>query len=61
MSLWGEIGTVWLDMHHYSKILQIPRYDPSFKLFDIFPIPTAECEVRGYSTKGCFQGGYTGL
>ena len=60
-SLWGEIGTVWLDMRHYGKILQIPRYDPTFKLFDIFPIPQAECEVRGFNTKGCFQGGYRGI
>ena len=60
-SLWGEIGTVWLDMRHYGKILQIPRYDPTFKLFDIFPIPQAECEIRGYSTKGCFTSGYAGL
>ena len=60
-SLWGEFGTVWLDMRHYGKILQIPRYDPTFKLFDVFPIPTTECEIRGYQTKGCFQGGYAGL
>ncbi len=60
-SLWGEFGTVWLDMRHYGKILQIPRYDPTFKLFDVFPIPQSECEIRGYTTKGCFAGGYAGL
>ena len=60
-SLWGEFGTVWLDMRHYGKILQIPRYDPTFKLFDVFPIPQSECEIRGYETKGCFKSGYAGL
>jgi hypothetical protein len=60
-SLWGEFGTVWLDMRHYGKILQIPRYDPTFKLFDVFPIPQSECEIRGYTTKGCFKSGYAGL
>jgi hypothetical protein len=60
-SLWGEFGTVWLDMRQYGKVAQIPRYDPTFKLFDVFPIPTAECEIRGYTTKGCFQGGYGGF
>jgi len=34
-SLWGEFGTVWLDMRHYGKILQVPRYDATFKLFDV--------------------------
>ncbi|MBI4501948.1 MAG: RagB/SusD family nutrient uptake outer membrane protein [Gemmatimonadetes bacterium] len=61
MSLWGEIGTVWLDMRRYGMITSIPRYDPSFKLFDIFPIPQAECEVRGYTTRGCFSAGYNGI
>jgi hypothetical protein len=60
-SLWGEIGTVWLDMRHYGKVLEIPRYHSSYRLFDIFPIPESECLQRGWSTKGCFQGGYVGI
>jgi hypothetical protein len=60
-SLWGEFGTSWLDMRHYSRANQIPRYSASFLVFDVFPIPQSECEVRGYSTKGCFQGGYNGV
>ena len=60
-SLWGEIGTVWLDMRRYGKVAQIPRYFPTYKLFDVFPIPQAECEIRGYATKGCFTAGYNGI
>lgn len=60
-SLWGEIGTVWLDMHHYNRMRQIPRYDALFRIFDVFPIPESECLQRGFDTKGCFQGGYVGI
>ncbi|MSR06962.1 MAG: RagB/SusD family nutrient uptake outer membrane protein [Gemmatimonadetes bacterium] len=60
-SLWAENGTVWLDMRHYGKAKLIPHWLPEFRIFDIFPIPAAECDIRGYSTKGCFQGGYGGI
>ncbi len=60
-SLWGEFGTSWLDQRHYSRANQIPRYAANYLVMDVFPIPQAECEVRGYSTKGCFQGGYSGV
>jgi hypothetical protein len=60
-SLWGETGTVWVDMRHYGVADKIPHFDPSFRIFDVFPIPTSECDVRGYTVTGCFQGGYAGI
>lgn len=60
-SMWGEHNSVWYDMRHYGKANLLPHHDPSFRIFDIFPIPQAECEVRGYATKGCFPGGYAGI
>ena len=66
-SLWGEIGTVWLDMRHYGRAFEIPHYAPTYRIIDIFPFPTAECDIRKYRTdsppgpSGCYRGGYPGL
>src|SRR5207245_629948 len=51
-SLWFEWGHVWLDMRHYGKIAQIPRYLPNFLLFDVLPFPLRECEGRDPQPKG---------
>lgn len=64
-SLWGETGTVWLDMRHYGRAFEIPHYDPAFRIIDIFPFPIAECDIRKYrgegGPNGCYRGGYPGL
>lgn len=72
-SLWGEIGTVWLDLRRYpssaatapaqgrSKLFELPVAVAGWKIFDVFPVPTIECEARGYTTAGCFNGGYAGV
>ncbi|MBI4500702.1 MAG: RagB/SusD family nutrient uptake outer membrane protein [Gemmatimonadetes bacterium] len=61
MSMWAENATVWLDMRHYGMANMIPHYLTEFRIFDIFPIPNDECIIRGFSTKGCFEGGYQGI
>lgn len=60
-SLWAETATVWLDMRHYGKANLIPHWIDNFRIFDIFSLPQSECDLRGYTTKGCFQGGYGGI
>ena len=52
-SLWFEWGHVWIDMRHYGKILEIPRYLPEFRLFDVLPFPLRECEERNPQPEGC--------
>jgi hypothetical protein len=60
-SLWAENATVWLDMRRYGMTRLIPHYDPTFRIFEIFPIPDEECRERGFDTFGCFEGGYQGI
>lgn len=64
-SLWGEIGTVWVDMRHYGRAFEIPHYAQAYRIIDIFPFPIAECDIRKYrgegGPNGCYRGGYGGL
>jgi len=60
-SMWAENAQTWLNFKHYGMIDQIPHYFPEFLIFAFFPIPDEECLIRGYSTPGCFESGYTGI
>ncbi len=46
-------GHRWIDLRHYNKLGTMPKDLPTHKIFSKFPLPRAECIIRGTPPAGC--------
>lgn len=46
-------GHRWIDLRHYNKLGTLPKDLPAHKIFSKFPLPRAECIIRGTPPAGC--------
>jgi hypothetical protein len=54
-SLFFEYGHRWVDMRRYDRLDELPRAQPSHKVFPLVPIPVDECNQRSPQPEGCTQ------
>jgi|GEM_PF-103370 len=54
-SLFFEYGHRWVDMRRYDRLDELPRAQPSHRVFPRVPIPVDECNQRSEQPVGCTQ------
>ncbi len=54
-SLFFEYGHRWVDMRRYDRLAELPRAQPSHRVFPRVPIPVDECNQRSEQPVGCTQ------